>query len=142
MAGCTVTGNNAANAAGILNNGGDCTLIMSGCTVSANTVTGADGNGGGIMNASGIAILTNCQVTGNTATSNGGGIFSGTSAASLTLIRTTVTSNHAGSDGGGILNIGNVTCSDESTVTENTAEDPPVANNCSDFGGDGCGTCV
>jgi parallel beta-helix repeat protein len=142
MAGCTVTGNSAANAAGILNFGGDCTLIMSDCTVSANTVTGVDGNGGGIMNASGIAILTNCRVTGNTATSNGGGIFSGTSAASLTLIRTTVTGNHAGTEGGGIFNIGQVVCSNANSVTGNTADDPPVASNCSDAGGDGCGTCV
>jgi predicted outer membrane repeat protein len=61
--------------------------------------------GGGILVTSADLVLRNCVVTGNqTVFSNGGGIagFDGDHPANVTLVRSTVSRNEAGSDGGGI----------------------------------------
>jgi predicted outer membrane repeat protein len=78
--------------------------------VSGNTAR----SGGGI--AAGMVTLSNCTVSGNTASAGqGGGISAGVS----TLVNTTVNGNTAGTDGGGVS--GDVQTLTNSTVSGNTA---------------------
>src|SRR5262249_29454795 len=102
------------------------------------------GNGGGIRN-DGTMKLTDCTVSGNEAAGSGGGIVVSTSPLieTLTLNASTVTGNHAAIDGGGIFVVeGAIGCHD-STVSGNTAGDPPVASDCIEVaGGTGCLTCT
>ncbi|QTA85217.1 choice-of-anchor Q domain-containing protein [Desulfonema magnum] len=83
------------------------TVEMSGCTLSGNKAD-EEGCGGGAVRIGGndsvvTGILTNCTVSGNTASMAGGGIVSGggDSPANLTLVNCTVTGNTS-EDGGGI----------------------------------------
>ncbi|MDM8519818.1 hypothetical protein QUF64_07205, partial [Anaerolineales bacterium HSG6] len=57
-------------------------------------------NGGGIYNNSGSVDMTNTLVSSNTASSNGGGIFSQGIDSVVTLINSTVSSNMARAGGG------------------------------------------
>ena len=87
IVGLSITGGNAANGAGVLNNG-SLTLVSS-------------------------------TVFSNTATSDGGGIQSTASATSLTLINTTVSSNNANGFGGGVDVLGGTATIINSTITGN-----------------------
>ncbi len=89
----TVSGNSAANGAGLDNKG---TLSLTNCGVNGNTATTC---GGGLDN-SGTATLTNCTLSGNTATTCGGGLDNSGTA---TLTNCTLSGNSAGS-GGGLVN--------------------------------------
>jgi hypothetical protein len=95
----TVTGNTGAP--GIFaDNGSSVSITRS--TVSFNT--NAAGNGGGILNSSGIVTLTNSTVAGNTASGDGGGIDN--QSGTFNLYNSTVAANSAGSVtglGGGIF---------------------------------------
>jgi predicted outer membrane repeat protein len=74
-------------------------LTLINCTVSGNT---ASSRGGALFtNSAGSTYLTNCTVSGNTASSRGGALFN---THSLTLTNCTVTGNTAGSNGGGLYN--------------------------------------
>ena len=108
----TISGNTADDRGGGISNNG--TLTMTGCTVSNNTSLDATApaGGGGIFNYSGkTATLTNCTITGNTAsTYAGGGICNyGT----MTLNNCSLSSNNANTKGGGIF------CSTTSTLSIN-----------------------
>ncbi|MDA0802535.1 MAG: right-handed parallel beta-helix repeat-containing protein, partial [Planctomycetota bacterium] len=81
-------------------------LILSGssptltnCVVSGNTATGSSGKGGGLYLEYSGAMLTNCQVSGNTA-QDGGGLD--LSASNPTLTNCVVSGNTATSSGGGL----------------------------------------
>ena len=94
-------------------------------TIENLTIAGGNetGNGGGIYIAGGDTLnLTDSVITDNKATGDGGGIYN--DAGTLTLTRTTVSSNEATSangDGGGIASIsGNLTITD-SEINGNTA---------------------
>jgi len=83
------------------------------------------GFGGGILNE-GSATVVNCDVSGNSATASGGGIFSGFSserATTLIIESSTLNGNFAGDYGGAIANFsfGTVTILN-STLSDNTAE--------------------
>ena len=100
----TVSGNTSgANGGGIYNTGSGGTLTLTGSTVSGNN---ADAWGGGISNSEGsIATLTNVTVSGNTADRGGGISNSGVElSATLQLNSSTLSSNTAVSDGGGVFN--------------------------------------
>jgi predicted outer membrane repeat protein len=81
------------------------TLTLSNCTVSGNSAT----NGGGLYNR-GTATLTNCTVSGNSATRSGGGYggFGGGvfSYGTATLSNCTVSGNSATNGGGGLYTNG------------------------------------
>jgi len=98
------------------------TLTLTDVTVSGNTATSF--GGGGIYNGnSGVLTMTNSTVSGNVATI-GGGIFSGGTRTKLTLADVTVTGNTATIyQGGGIYNIdnGGMTAVTDSTVAGNSA---------------------
>ena len=112
MTNVTINGNKGNDRGGGISNNG--TLTMTGCTVRNNT--SRDGTspagGGGIFNYNGkTATLTNCTITGNTAsTYAGGGICNyGT----MTLNNCSITNNNATTKGGGIF------CSTTSTLSIN-----------------------
>ena len=93
------------------------TVAFSGVTVQ-NGNTSGDRFGGGIFNQGGTLTLTSSTVSSNTAGDDGGGIHnSGT----LTLTGSTVSGNTAmDRNGGGIKNISTLTLTD-STISGNTA---------------------
>ncbi|MER7468999.1 hypothetical protein [Streptomyces sp. NPDC097981] len=82
---------------------------------------------GGIFNYTGSTLtLNHSTVSGNTATTNAGGILN--TGGSLTLDHSTVSGNTAGQDGGGIFNDGGgTTALTSSTVVRNTANGGPVS---------------
>ncbi len=106
----TVRGNNTF---GIFN------ITAGNVTFDGLTITNGRGvNGGGISNnGAGALTVTNSNVSGNTATNWGGGIFS---LGALTVTNSTVSGNTATNVGGGILSLGALTVS-SSTVSGNTA---------------------
>jgi hypothetical protein len=111
-AGVTVSGHNASRVFAI-NSGASASL--SGLTVSG----GRTSIGGGLFNQGTLA-LTNCTVSGNTATSffpGGGGVFNSGTA---TLINCTVSGNSAGYVGGGLYNQGRLALTN-CTVSGNSA---------------------
>jgi hypothetical protein len=82
-------------------------LTLSNCTISGQTTTG---DGGGVLNH-GILTLTNVTVSGNHADGNGGGISND---GTLTLDHVVIDDNTSGGNGGGIWNAGTV---DADTLT-------------------------
>lgn len=73
-------------------------LAMSGTTISFNTAPYSIGIGGGIFNIYGMTIV-NSTIASNTADTNGGGIFNqGTNLAPVNLYNTTIAYNEADSD--------------------------------------------
>jgi predicted outer membrane repeat protein len=74
--------------------------------------------GGGISSHADALTVTDCTVTGNTSTTNGGGIFS---FAALVLNSSTVSGNGTNYRGGGILANGTLEVTN-STITDNWAE--------------------
>ncbi len=79
---------------------------------------GSAANGAGVLN-NGTLNLVNSTVFSNTATSDGGGIQNTSSATSLTLINTTVSSNNANGFGGGVDVLGGTVTIINSTITGN-----------------------
>ncbi len=73
------------------------TLTLVDSLIFENTATG---NGGGIWTADGIATITDSSITRNVAAGNGGGFHLGTG--TLNLVNSSVTSNEA-ADGGGVF---------------------------------------
>ena len=103
---------------GIANEANSLTLI--GTTISNNT---AFTLGGGIALLAGTLVAINLSLNNNTATNDrGGGMWVGTTA-TATLIHSTVSSNDAGTNGGGIYNENNLTLVG-STVHTNQAGVP------------------
>jgi hypothetical protein len=136
----TVSTNSAAGYGGGIYNFGPMTLTR--CTVTANDAGtgGYGGFGGGISQTHGNATLDNSTVSNNTARLEGGGISYDGGTLSLTN-GSRVTGNHAGIDGGGIMNRGTVACSG-SAVSANTKGASNLTSNCVNTGsGTGCGTC-
>lgn len=140
----TVSGNSARNSklgAGGIFNGNTASLTITGSTVTENssaygagvqnfgalniegskvTRNSASSNGGGIFNGtSGSVTVTDSKVKGNSASFGGGGIFNG--GGNLTIKNTAVSGNSLASGvGGGVFNfLGTVTIR-ESTVSGNS----------------------
>ncbi|MBV8451872.1 MAG: hypothetical protein JOZ29_06315, partial [Deltaproteobacteria bacterium] len=88
----------------------DGSLTVSGSTISGNTATTA---GGGVANENGAtALIVNSTFNGNTAISgDGGAITSGSS--TLSVMMSSISGNTAGADGGGIF----IAASDPVTLT-------------------------
>ena len=111
-----IIGNTASSCGGgILCDYEDYILTVEGCTISNNTAS----IGGGIYNGvifssiggsrNNSATITDSEITGNTVSSSGGGIYnSGT----LTVLGSTVSDNTATDKGGGICSFGTLTVTD------------------------------
>lgn len=119
---CTIAGNQGtSNFGGGISNFGS--LNMIGSTISGNT----SGDGAGLFNQDGAAILTNTTISGNIASNFAGGIENlgdGGTATSVTLINCTVTGN-TGPTEDGIATVDN----DGSTSTITTLKNTILTNN-------------
>ncbi len=115
-----VRNNSTSSGGGAIANldGGSLTLIDS--IVLTNNSTGQEG-GGGLFNA-GTATVTRTTFDGNTSNSSGGNIMNNGSAATLTLIESTVKGGRVGTNrnGGGLYN-GHTTTIRRSTFSDNQA---------------------
>ena len=101
ISGLTISGGTTTGDGGGLYNNGG-TLTLTNCTVSGNSATTpASSRGGGLFNLYGTATLSNCTVSGNSAGRNGGGLYSLYGTA--TLSNCTVSGNSAGRNGGGMI---------------------------------------
>jgi parallel beta-helix repeat protein len=92
-------------------------VTLTDTTVSGNTATGLQADGGG-MTVSGLVTLTQCTISDNKCSQNGGGIAMG--AGRLTLTDCTVAGNSAANQAGAIINRGELQLSN-CTVSGNTA---------------------
>jgi parallel beta-helix repeat protein len=93
--GVTVNGNNASR---VFQVDAHVTASLSGLTVSG----GGAFNGGGLYDLGNLT-LTNCTVSGNSASNRGGGLYTPSSASgTTTLINCTVSNNSARGSGGGL----------------------------------------
>jgi hypothetical protein len=119
-----ISGNNASRVF-YLNSGMN--LTLNGVTVKGGNGTGTtdpsvNGNGGAILSFGGTLAVTNCLISGNTATtvSNGagGGIYN--YFATITITNSTISGNSTPTYAGGILNYGTMIITN-STVSGNTA---------------------
>jgi hypothetical protein len=115
ISGLTITNGNGGNGvAGGIFSERTSTLTVTGCTISGNI---AD-SGGGIFNG-GTVNITNSTLSGNSATSGGGGILNSGTA---TITNSTISGNHGDFGGGGIFtNPGTVTTITNSTISGNSA---------------------
>ncbi len=105
----------------VLNAGfSDIDLQLSGLVITGGA-TGSFGSGGGVRFASlGTLTISDSKITGNSAASNGGGVYS---RSDLTVTGSTISGNTAGFEGGGIrigMPANEVTVSD-STISQNEA---------------------
>ena len=114
----TVSGNSASvTGGGLVSNSG--TLELTNSTVSQNSA-----DGGGLANlTTGTATVTGGTFSGNTASAQGGGLFS--NGPTLTVTGATVSGNSAASRGGGLFNNGGTLSLTDTTVTGNSSI-PPV----------------
>ncbi|MGQ0619172.1 MAG: choice-of-anchor Q domain-containing protein [Panacagrimonas sp.] len=98
---------------------GPATLTLTDCTISGNTSTSS---GGGLYARDATVSLTNSTVSGNKA-QRGGGIFSyaDLTGQSLMLDTSTVSGNTATSVGGGLFNVDGLMEIKYSTITKNVA---------------------
>ncbi len=88
-------------------------------TISGLTITGGSaGTGGGLASLGGTATLTNCTVSGNTASTElGGGLYNFSGA--LTLTNCTVSGNYAYNAGGGLYSLNGTATLNKCTVSSN-----------------------
>lgn len=100
-------------------------LTLRNCAV----INSMSDQGGGILNSNGTLIMENCELSGNSATSFGGGLLSISQgvATTSTLINTTICNNHSdngSTSAGGILSVSNtstqITNLSNCTVADNT----------------------
>ena len=120
----TVSGNNASRAFNI--NSGTTAAII-GLTISGGAAT----DGAGIIN-DGTLTVANSTLTGNAASADGGAIATTATSTSLTLINTTISGNSAAGSGGGVIVLGGIATSVNSTITNNVADSD---NNAAGSGG-------
>jgi hypothetical protein len=104
------------------------TVTIDGLTVE----NGYSDFGGGIHNDSSVLTVSNSTISGNSASSSGGGIVNGGFRPTLTITNSTVSGNSASSSGGGIVNAntGGILNSATLTITNST-----VSGNSASFGG-------
>lgn len=91
----SVTGSTTVNEGGAVYQNSG-TLSLTNCTITGSSAT----KGGGFYQQGGTATLTNCTISGNTVTGNGGGVYVGKG--TLNAVNCTITGNTAGGKGGGI----------------------------------------
>ncbi len=76
--------------------------VITNCIISENSAR----DGGGIANIGGKVTLKNCQLLNNTASNNGGGLYSHTNTGSKIDVRNTLFSGNTALQGGGVAALG------------------------------------
>ncbi|GHS89128.1 hypothetical protein FACS189487_08770 [Campylobacterota bacterium] len=121
MNGGTISGNEGINfGGGVYNNG---TFDMYNGVIINNKDTGTYGSGGGVYLTGGTFTMHHGEISGNEATTKGGGVYAG---APFTMDGGTISGNQttgAGGDGGGVYvaGWGTFTKTDSSAISANTA---------------------
>ena len=119
MNGGTISGNTATNGGGMYIRGiNDFTFDANGCTFTDNDA--AEYGGGVYITAWGTVTMTDCTISGNTA-KYGGGVYVTGSDCTFTLEGSTVLGNTATSNGGGVYIDGTTFIMNDGTITGNTA---------------------
>src|SRR5262245_10039715 len=119
LADCVITKNLARNHGGAISSDGNLTLTD--CIISDNTVTVGTGEGGGIWHSTGQLTIDGTTISGNSASSLGGGIFSNGDVKLLDCLVSNNAATTSWGDGGGIwFGTGKLTISN-STISGNTA---------------------
>ncbi len=118
ISGSEISNNTAdSHAGGIRTQGDGATLAVDDTRISGNTNAGSDG--GGMYFVGDVSVLvTNSEISGNSASSNGGGIHT-SGDVDLTVIDSTISENSAGSNGGGLR----LCCSGTIELTNTTISD-------------------
>ncbi len=93
------------------------TLSISDTTISNSSVTGF--RGGAVSSSGGAITITNSLLTGNSATGNGGAIYS---FGSVALTNSTIDGNTSNGSGGGVMASGAALTAVNSTITSNHAD--------------------
>ena len=171
---CTITGNKAAYGGGICCWGWDSSPAITNCTINANSAQGSGGgingndssltitnckiaanlagSGGGVFLQGGESIISDCNISGNSARYEGGGIHFNDHCGwgSLTINKCTIICNKATNRGGGVNYMGGTVIIASCTISGNLAvkgggiyyyySSPTVTNctfsgNTADFGG-------
>jgi len=110
-------------------NGSTATVHLAGATVfvvdmsliNASVVTNNSDFGAGVFNDGGTVVITGSSVTSNVAVTDGGGVYNDRTA-TLNVLGSTLVSNRAGRDGGGVYNNDSATASiTDATVNGNIA---------------------
>ncbi len=98
------------------------TQTITGCTIQQNTITGEPygGGGAGIADAFGVATVTDCAITDNSAGGAGGGGIFNYEESTMTVAGCTIAGN-SGSGGVGISNAAAMTVTG-STIEDNTVD--------------------
>ena len=116
ISGVTIRNGFAVNAGGILNNG---FLSLTDSIVENNDVSGAINSVGGGIGNLGVLILDGVTVRGNTATVNGGGLY--TKDGSVTVTDSTFDGNSADGDGGGLSIFNGLLTFDGGSISNNAS---------------------
>ncbi len=132
--GGTVTGtgvmirkNSAKRAGGGIEDVANASLSLTNATIDSNITASSPGNGGGIhiTGATNVTLLGG-SVSGNTASSEGGGLWNGTgimNLAGVTVANNTASGDASNQGGGGIYNLRGVVLTQSNTVIENNVAD-------------------
>jgi hypothetical protein len=128
--------NNSANRGGGIDNDGTATLTATILSGNSAISTGSAGDGGGIDNVlSGTLTLNGCTLYGNSAGSQGGGIFSGGGGSTVNLSGCTLADNSAGWGGGIFLRYDTTVTISGCVVGPATVDGIPLQGNSASQGG-------
>ncbi|CAN5545586.1 hypothetical protein BH11PLA2_BH11PLA2_25290 [soil metagenome] len=114
----TMTGNSSLYGGGAYCGGNGATMTLTDCTISGNS---ASKFGGGVYNRIGSTTVTNCQITGNTSTLKGGGVYALNGI--LNINSSTINGNSSTGSGGGVGTQSGATITfTNTTISANTAK--------------------
>ena len=125
---CTVSNNTTSGSpgdGGALYNSSDGTTTLLNCTLASNT---SSGTGGAVENNRGVVTLTNCTLSLNSAAFGGavGDLSHGLAGSSTTLNNCTLAGNTANTNGGGVYISGSVTLNNTIVATNSSPNGPDI----------------
>jgi len=119
ITGLTISGGNAPAAAGIANMVAGNSLTLSRVNISGNTATGEGGGTGGAVYNLGTLSIDSSTISGNDATLHAGGVIG--LGGTMTITNSTISNNTAGSQGGGVFQLGGTMTLQNVTISGNMA---------------------
>lgn len=127
----SLSDNSAMSAGGAIedNSGSGLGLILDNVSFTNNNITSVSGSGGAIhITGSGNVSITTCDITNNSAPTEGGGIWNGTGTMTITgsdISGNTVIGAAAAEGGGGIFNAGGTLEINDCTINNNSTTGMP-----------------